>query len=198
MLIASPNGLSATIVAALRSEEKRRHKMRSDKIHLYGKEYTVFEDGTVIGPSGKVIKQRLNQDGYLVFTAGMSSRNGKSTRSTVFTHRIVAELFVPKPDDPLATEVDHKDGNRANPAAFNLEWVRHQLNVFRAWLRGGYKDHIKGEKNPKARLTESLVMELRRCYHYGDTIMSIARRYKLPWSTVNNAVKGITWSYLPL
>ena len=167
--------------------------MKKGTVVLYGLKYRVYEDGTIYGVSGKKIKQRTNHDGYLIFTAGKTEN-----RRTVFTHRIVAELFVPKPDDPLATEVDHKDGNRANPAAYNLEWVRRQINIFRAWLRGGYRNHIKGEKNPKARLTESLVMELRRCYHNGDTIMSIARRYKLPWSTVNNAVKGITWSYLPL
>ena len=56
-----------------------------------------------------------------------------------FTHRIVAELFVPKSDDPLAVEVDHLDGNRANPAVYNLEWVTRVENVRRAYERGSHK-----------------------------------------------------------
>ena len=167
--------------------------MRCDKINLYGLEYTVFEDGTVIGSSGKVIKQRPNHDGYLVFTAGKSSQ-----RTTVFTHRIVAELFVPKPDDPLATEIDHKDGNRANPDAYNLEWVTHKENVRRANLRGSYHNRTVGELNPRARLTEKLVIELRQNYKNGMTIREMERHYNIPWNTIGNAVKGITWSHIPL
>ena len=50
-------------------------------------------------------------------------------------HRIVAECFVPKPPgDKL--EVNHKDGNKLNNHASNLEWVSHLENVRHAFRTG--------------------------------------------------------------
>jgi hypothetical protein len=39
---------------------------------------------------------------------------------TVMHHKLVAELFVPNPDN--LPHVRMKDGNRANPRADNIEW----------------------------------------------------------------------------
>ena len=41
--------------------------VQSKELILHGATYTVFRDGTIIGPSGKVLKQRKDKDGYLYF-----------------------------------------------------------------------------------------------------------------------------------
>lgn len=43
-------------------------------------------------------------------------------RTTRTVHVLVAEAFVPRPANPLAIEVNHKDTDPFNNLASNLEW----------------------------------------------------------------------------
>ena len=85
-----------------------------------------------------------------------------------------------------------------NPDKDNLEWVTHEENVKRAYERGGHVGRVTGEKNPKARLTPEIVLNLRAEYKVGVTIQEMVDKYGYPWNTIGNAVKGKTWSHLPL
>lgn len=164
--------------------------VRSMVINLFGADYRVFDDGRVFScKTGNEISQRPNKDGYATFTAGK-----KGSRTRVRTHRVIAQLFVDNPHD--YDEVDHLDCNRMNPAASNLEWVTHEENIKRAYARGSHDGRITGEKNPKARLTEELVRQMREEYRSGSRVIDIVDKYGCPWSTVNNAVKGITWKHV--
>ena len=58
-----------------------------------------------------------NKDGYNV--AVLKGRNGKPAPCRV--DRLVAEAFVPNPDNKKY--IRHKDGNKLNNAADNLEWT---------------------------------------------------------------------------
>lgn len=62
----------------------------------------------------RIMKQRLNR-GYLVVNLGKNSK-----KFTAKVHRLVAEAFIENPDN--LPEVNHLDGNKANPAKTNLEW----------------------------------------------------------------------------
>ena len=167
-------------------------ELLKDTYEFGGITYLVYSNGDIYGPTGKKIKPRENDDGYLVVTMG----NKRIKRSTVFVHRIVAELFLPNPDN--LPDVDHVKGERANPDVRSLEWVTHEENVRRAYERGSHIGRVTGERNPKARLTPEMVMEFRAEYKAGVTIQEIADKYGYPWNTIGNAVKGKTWSHLPL
>lgn len=52
-------------------------------------------------------------------------KNGVRKGCTI--HRLVAEAFIPNPDD--LPQVNHKDGNKANNSADNLEWCTAQDNM---------------------------------------------------------------------
>ena len=64
-------------------------------------------------------KPGLNSWGYLQV-------NLSETRKTVLVHRLVAEAFIPNPENKPC--VDHIDGNRSNNRVENLRWVSHKEN----------------------------------------------------------------------
>ena len=64
----------------------------------------------------------INGSGYKNF-GGV--RAGK--RWMKYVHRLVAELFVPNPNN--LKQVDHRDRNRLNNAAANLRWATAQQNA---------------------------------------------------------------------
>lgn len=63
----------------------------------------------------KILKPEMTQDGHLRIVL---SEAGK--RKRVFVHRLVAEAFIPNPDNlPI---INHKDENPSNNEVSNLEW----------------------------------------------------------------------------
>ncbi len=48
-------------------------------------------------------------------------------RKSLLVHRIVAETFIPNPDN--LPEVNHKDNNPGNPKVENLEWTTRKRNL---------------------------------------------------------------------
>lgn len=60
----------------------------------------------------------------------------KGKRYVRYIHRLVAECYIPNPDG--LPEVNHKDGNKANNHADNLEWCTSSYNKYHA-LRLGLK-----------------------------------------------------------
>lgn len=60
--------------------------------------------------------------GYLKIQFSM---NGKRINKLV--HRLVAQAFIPNPND--LPEVNHKDGDRMNNNVDNIEWCTHEENI---------------------------------------------------------------------
>lgn len=84
---------------------------------------------------GKILKESDNGKGYkLVFL----SKNRK--RKNKYVHRLVAEAFIPNPDN--LKEVNHKDLDKSNNCVRNLEWISNIDNK-----RHYQKTEIAKEKN---------------------------------------------------
>jgi hypothetical protein len=73
-------------------------------------------------PKGKVLTQHPDKRGYLTVTL---CRNG--SRKTSLVHRLVAEAFIPNPDN-LDT-VNHKNEVREDNCVDNLEWLSRYDNM---------------------------------------------------------------------
>jgi len=88
-------------------------------------DYYVHSDGCVISrKNGKVCRMvgGLNGRGY-----SQVSLRHNGVQVTRFVHRLVAESFCPKPEG--ANQINHKDGNKQNNQAANLEWVSAKQNM---------------------------------------------------------------------
>jgi hypothetical protein len=92
--------------------------------------YRIGTDGRVWSETNDIIlKQHLNDRGYV---NAYLSKEGKV--KTLRVHRLVAEHFIPNPDNK--PEVNHKDGDKTNNHVDNLEWVTRRENRQHAWNLG--------------------------------------------------------------
>ena len=100
----------------------------------------------------KVLTLTKQASGYLY---AMIEIDGKNCNRRV--HRLVAQAFLPNPDN--LTEINHKDGNKENNQANNLEWSDRSRNMRHAVLTGLYH---KSEWSPEQR---KQIGERVRAYH---------------------------------
>ena len=70
------------------------------------------------------------------------TKNNKS--KNIRLHRLVAEEFIPNPNN--LPQVNHKDCNKENNNASNLEWCTASYNVKYAFEYGKAKSNLKGWK----------------------------------------------------
>lgn len=72
--------------------------------------------------NNRLLNKVLNHQGYYRVRL---SKDGKKLPCRV--HRLVAVAFIPNPKNK--SHVNHKDGDKLNNAADNLEWVTHTENM---------------------------------------------------------------------
>lgn len=100
-------------------------------IQGFEEQYTVSENGDVTRiETGRVLKPTINkQNGYLCVSL-WKDNIGK----TCTVHRLVALAYIPNPDNK--PEVNHKDSERLNPCAYNLEWSTRSENAQHGYTEG--------------------------------------------------------------
>lgn len=129
----------------------------------------IGRDGAVYPFKGVILRPAVHKDtGYLMVSLW---KNGAGRHH--YVHRLVAEAHIP---NPLGLpEVNHDDGNRANPRKTNLYWVTGQQN----------KQHAvdTGLRVYTNRLTREEFEECLQSVIAGESYQALTNRvpYKVPF-----------------
>jgi hypothetical protein len=155
---------------------------------------------------------------------GFSPSLGPGVYLRQYVHRAVAEAFLGAIPDGF--EVNHRDGNKLNNAASNLEYVTRAQNVQHAIATGLAPQMMKRPKPPKvrlpktrnvgadhwmrrmperiargadagaAKLTDSVVLSIRSMKATGIPQMDIAGIYSISTAQVSRIVTGKRWRHV--
>lgn len=141
-------------------------------------DYFVSEDGEVFNLKwNRKVKPQPNGKGYLRFHVA-----GKG----YFVHREVALRYVPNPENK--PHVNHKDGNKLNNRADNLEWVTNAENHKHAADNGLL---LTGEKCSWSKLKKEDVYFIRQHSDLGCS--KLAKMFSVSPSTIKAIILRRSW-----
>ena len=153
--------------------------------------YLVSDEGDIKNKkTGKIRKQKLNKDNYLEINLSMGSRHNVVHKQV---HRLVAEAFIPNPENK--PQVNHKDGDTTNNNVDNLEWVTPQENQIHA-RNIGLKLDDKGVNSPNSNLSSNQIQYCRAMYKPRDKTYgcaALAKRFGVAKSTMSYILNNITY-----
>jgi hypothetical protein len=149
--------------------------------------YEVSNKGRIRNQYGRYLcGPKLSSKGYL--RVNLRLENGEP--KVFYLHQIIASIFVQNKNNK--EQVNHKDGNKLNNKACNLEWVTNQENRDHAVKHGL---HARGEVCSK--FTNENIIEIRRLYD--NKILSqykIAKLFNSRQQTISKIVRREAWKHI--
>ena len=132
----------------------------------------------------KIIKQTITR-GYCTF-----SLNKDAVQVGKLVHRLVAEAFIPNPENK--PEVNHKDLDKTNNKASNLEWCTKIENMQHA-IRLGVVPVMNGEKNGSSKLKEKQVIYIKNSKL---KLKELAKMFNVSMSNISEIRRNETWKHV--
>ena len=114
-------------------------------------------------------------------------KNGKE--KNFWVHRLVARAFIANPE--AKPEINHKDGDKLNNNAINLEWVTCKENSIHSWDSGLINNQGEGHGNSRLRGVD--VMNIRRT---NASQREIAKAFGVCQQTISKIKRGESWKHL--
>lgn len=142
-------------------------------------DYTVYEDGTIVGKLGSILNPTKTKAGYYVINLYVNKK-----KKRMYVHRIVALCYIDNPENKAT--VNHKDGDKSNNSVKNLEWLTEIDNAKHAWSSGLNSNSFKLNKNQ--------VDEIK--YLYSNTKTShreLALKYNVTHTQIYNILNNRSW-----
>ena len=149
-------------------------------------------DRTKIGKSGKVypVKGKVLSTGGKSKTYSQVILHNESERSYPLIHRLVAEAFIPNPENK--PQVNHIDGDKRNNIYNNLEWATGSENQLHAY-KTGLQSHQYGDDRYCSKLKEVEVKEIKKMIRNNERTTDIARKYGVNSVTITDIKMQRTW-----
>lgn len=135
----------------------------------------------------KVMSTRVSNSGYEMVKVETTEKPKLCTM-----HRLVAMTFIPNPGNKRF--VNHKDGNKLNNCADNLEWVTPSENSQHAYMNG-LVNH-RGRKNGNSKLTEDDINPIRKRINDGELLKDIAKDYDVHYSSISGIAHDKIWNHV--
>lgn len=138
---------------------------------------------------GRILKPAIIRQGYL--QVGLR-KNGRSYPKRI--HQLVAKAFISNPDS--LTELNHKNGIKADNRVENLEWCLPKDNIVHAWKLGLAKPKL-GMTNGACKLNPFEVFRIRELYASGSTSQKkLGVVFGVSQRAICDILNGHTWAHL--
>lgn len=154
------------------------------------KNYRTDEDGNVWNAKrNHILAKDLHKSGY--YRVRLCQDNKKYSK---FIHRMVAQKYIPNPENK--PEVNHKDSDRLNNHASNLEWVTSSENSMHSFTYGS-RVAIKGTNKKLSKLTDEDVLEMRKIYANNKiSHIELGKKFGVSGSTCGRIIIGKAWAHV--
>ena len=161
-----------------------KYGLNPDDGVVYENNYVAFKNGMFFNLHVERMIGGVGRDGY---------RHGIFNGRNQDHHKIIADCFIPDADG--LRDIDHKNGNKLDIRAENLERVTHSENIKRAYETGLMKKQC-GEDHHAHKLTGKDVEYIRTVYikrdpHYGA--VALAKKFAVDRTTIHDIIRGKTW-----
>jgi hypothetical protein len=143
------------------------------------------ESGSGSSYIGRILKQTLHHTGYRVVSLTVDGR-----QKSITVHRAIALTLLPPPTT-AGLQVNHRDGDKLNNFASNLEWCTGKANMGHAGDMGLWREF--GSNNVRAKLNECEVREIFIRGRNGESQGKLAGEYRISQSTISNIVNRRGW-----
>lgn len=145
-----------------------------------------FINGGLYKKKSVILKGSISTNGYHRHTLSFLDK-----RIYKNTHRIVAEAFIPNPDNK--PQINHIDGNKLNNTVSNLEWCDAKENLNHAYKIGLAKGKA-GAENSMAELSEEQVLQIVSLHRNGMKQVDIAKLFGQKFQNISCIVNGKSWN----
>ena len=144
--------------------------------------YQINELGQIKNKNGKIKSQNVINSGYLVVDLYKNN-----VRHTLLVHRLVAQTFVPNPDN--LEIINHIDGDKTNNNSSNLEWCDYTTN-----LNHARNNNLRPKEwQYQGSLTKEEVLEIPKLVEWGLSKIEIARVLKVNVGIIKHIFNGKTY-----
>lgn len=157
-------------------------------VHGYEEFFQISSDGRLFSKrSNRELTTRVSNKGYAIYSTKIGGRNGRNVSFRI--HREVAKCFIENPNN--LPEVNHKDGDKSNNNACNLEWVDASTNIQHAYDTG-LISRGKGRHNHNAVLTDEMISYIRKNAKQNGGLLTqreLAEIYKVDHTTIGKCLR---------
>lgn len=148
-------------------------------------EYMISNDGKLSSlRMCRLMSPAPGSDGYI---ATVISHNG--IRYNVSIHRLVAETFIPNPNN--LPQVNHKNGNKNINCDWNLEWVSQHDNIIHA-IETGLRDNYLPEK----RYSKKDIHKVCKLLEEGLSVKHVSDKTGVSKRVIRSIKRGKAWKHI--